>query len=31
VPYPKIIPYFKNMLWLRTHSKKLRKLNKKEL
>lgn len=31
VEYPKIVPYLKNMLWLRTHSKKLKKLNKKEL
>jgi hypothetical protein len=28
VEYPKIIPYLKNMLWLRTHSKKLKALNK---
>ena len=30
VEYPKIIPYFKNMLWLRAHTQKLKKLNKKE-
>ncbi len=28
IEYPKIIPYLKNMLWLRTHSKKLKALNK---
>jgi len=31
IEYPKALPYMKNMLWLRTHSKKLKKLNKKEL
>ncbi len=31
VAYPKIIPYLKNMLWLRTHSKKLKALNKKDI
>lgn len=30
VEYPKIIPYIKNMLWLRTYTKKLKKINKKE-
>lgn len=30
VAYPKIIPYMKNMLWLRSYTKKLKKLNKLE-
>jgi len=28
IPYPKFIPYFKDMLWLRKYSKKLTRLNK---
>lgn len=28
IPYPKFMPYFKDMMWLRKHSKKLIKLNK---
>ena len=28
IPYPKIIPYVKDMLWLRKYSRKLKKLNK---
>ena len=28
IPYPKFVPYFKDMMWLRKHSKKLIKLNK---
>jgi len=27
IPYPAILPYFKNMWWLRTHTQKLKKLN----
>ncbi len=30
VKYPEVFPYLKNMIWLRTYSKKLKKLNKKE-
>ncbi len=30
IEYPKFLPYLKNMLWLRTYTKKLKKLNKKE-
>ena len=28
VAYPKILPYIKNMIWLRSYTKKLKKLNK---
>jgi len=28
IPYPKFVPYFKDMMWLRKYSKKLMKLNK---
>ncbi len=28
IPYPKFIPYFKNMMWLRKYTKKLKHLNK---
>ena len=31
VEYQKVFPYFKNMLWLRSYSKKLKKLNKKDV
>ncbi|MBT8384278.1 MAG: D-alanine--D-alanine ligase, partial [Bacteroidia bacterium] len=30
IPYPKLKPYFKELLWLRSHSKKLIRLNKLE-
>lgn len=31
VPYPQVLPLIKNLLWLRSHTKKLKKLNAKEL
>jgi hypothetical protein len=31
IPYPDILPYCKNMLWLRSHTRKLKKLNAKGL
>ncbi|MGI9531275.1 hypothetical protein [Lutimonas sp.] len=30
IPYPGVVPYLKNILWLRTHTKKLKKLNTKD-
>ena len=30
IEYPKVIPYYKNMLWLRSYTKKLKALNKKD-